>query len=87
MTRGIRQSFVSLTGFVVVLLGLTAADERVRQHLTNLVYGDSLTPWGHRASDLGGALVDALRYQSIDNAPLLVFVAGGIVLFLFMVRS
>jgi hypothetical protein len=49
--------------------------------------GDGLTPWGHRASDLGGALADAIRNQSIENAPLLIFAAVGAVLFVFMVKA
>jgi hypothetical protein len=31
--------------------------------------------------------MSALRHQSIENAPLLVFAAGGLILFLFMVKS
>ena len=37
--------------------------------------------------ELGNAIVTAIRYQSIDNAPLLIFATVGAVLFLFMVRT
>jgi hypothetical protein len=46
-----------------------------------------LTPWGDRVSELGGALMTALRTQSIENAPLLIFATAGGVLFLFMFRT
>jgi hypothetical protein len=48
--------------------------------------GDGLTPWGDRVSDLGTALMSAVRHQSIENAPLLVFAAVGAVLFVFMLK-
>ena len=45
-----------------------------------------LTPWGDQVSDLGNALMSAVRHQSIENAPLLVFAAVGAVLFVFMLK-
>ncbi len=88
MKIGIRQSALSLTVFVVVLAGLVSVDERVRERFTELINGnDSLTPWGDRLGDLGGALMSAIRTQSIENAPLLIFATVGAVLFLFMVRT
>ena len=35
----------------------------------------------------GGALVGAMRYQSIENGPLMIFAVVGAVLFLFMIRT
>jgi hypothetical protein len=32
-------------------------------------------------------VVTAVRYQSIDNAPMMIFAAVGAVLFVFMVRT
>jgi hypothetical protein len=85
---GIRQSMLSLIVFVTVLAGLVLVDARVRDRFSNLFAGDDpLSPWGDRVADLGSALVSALRHQSIENAPVLIFTTAGIVLFLFMVRS
>jgi hypothetical protein len=85
---GLRQSMLSTVVFVIVLGGLVSVDARVRDRFSNLISGgDDLTPWGDRFSDLVQALLSALRYQSIENAPLLIFATVGIVLFLFMVRS
>jgi len=48
---------------------------------------DSLTPFGDRITDVGSVIVTAIRHQSIDNAPLMIFAVVGFVLFLFMVRA
>jgi hypothetical protein len=85
---GLRQSMLSSIVFVIVLGGLVSVDARVRDRFSNLISGgDDLSPWGDRLSDLGHALISAIRYQSIENAPLLIFTTVGIVLFLFMARS
>ena len=57
--------------------------ERVSDVVTG---GDGLTPWGDRLTDLGTALASAVRHQSIENAPLLIFAAVGAVLFVFMLK-
>ena len=84
----VRQGAVSMAVFGGVVLMLVSLDDRVRDRFTALVSGDhSLSPWGDRAGDLGGALISAVRYQSLENAPLLVFAAAGAVLFAFMLKT
>lgn len=89
MTRGIKQGFISTAIFAVVLGALVSVDDRVRERFSAVVGngGHGLTPWGDRVSDLGDALMSALRHQSIENAPLLVFTAVGAVLVVFMFKS
>jgi hypothetical protein len=83
-----RQYALSITVFAIVLGGLVSVDERVRDRFSAVVQGnDALTPLGDRVGDLGGALMAAIRNQSIENAPLLVFATVGGVLFLFMFRT
>jgi hypothetical protein len=84
----IRQYALSIAVFAIVIGGLVSIDERVRDRFFAVVQGDdALSPWGDRVSDLGGALMTAIRTQSIENAPLLVFATAGGVLFLFMFRT
>jgi hypothetical protein len=83
---GFRQSVLSAAVFGAVLLMLVSVDERVRDRFSGVV-GGGVSPWGDRVSDLGSALMSALRYQSIENAPLLVFAAVGAVLVAFMLRT
>ena len=88
MRLSIRQGILSTVIFVVVLAGLVSVDDRVRDRVSDLFAGgDSVTPLGDRAGDLGHALVSAVRHQSIENAPLLLFAAVGAVLVVFMVGT
>ncbi len=87
MKRGFRQAIVSVVVFGAVLAILVSIDERVRDRFNDLVAGGGLSSWGNRAADLGQAVVEALRSQSNENAPLVVFAAVGGVLLLFMWKS
>lgn len=88
MKFGIRQTAISGGVFALLLLVLVSFDDRVRDRATELVSGaGNVASWDDRVSMFTDALADAARYQSIENAPLLVFATVGAVLFLFMVRT
>jgi hypothetical protein len=88
MKFGLRQTAISGGVFTVLLLTLISLDDRVRERATELVSGaGNVTSWNGRVSMFTDALVDAARYQSIENAPMLIFATVGAVLFLFMVRT
>ena len=88
MKLGLRQTIASVAVFAAVLTFLVSLDDRVRDRFSDLLSaGTDLSPWSHRAAELGNVLIDAVRYQSIENAPLMIFAAVGAVLFLFMVRT
>jgi hypothetical protein len=85
---GIREGAVSAVVFSAVLFALVSVDPRVRDHVSDFVgSSSSMAPLSARASELAGALWSAARYQSIENAPLLVFATVGAVLTVFMLRS
>jgi len=84
---GFRQAIASTAVFVAVLTTLVSVDDRVRERFGDLVSGGEGLSLGSRAADLGHALAGAVRAQSIENAPLLIFAAVGGVLVLFMLRS
>ena len=90
MTRklGLREAILSPAIFGGILLMLSSVDDRVRDRFTNVVSPtDGLAPLGRRISEFGDALASAMQYQSIENAPLLIFAAVGITLTLFMFKS
>jgi hypothetical protein len=88
MKLGFRQGIASAAVFGAVILMLVSIDDRVRDRFNDLVSGGgSLTPWGDRAGDLVQALISAVRYQSIENAPLLIFAAVGAILVAFMLKT
>jgi len=89
MKLGFRQGIASVAVFGAVVLMLVSVDDRVRDRFNDLVGsgGHGLPPWGDRVGDLGHALMSAVRYQSIENAPLLIFAAAGAILVAFMLRT
>jgi hypothetical protein len=90
MTRGLRESFVSVACFGGVLAALVSVDPRVRERVWAVVSDPSsgaVTPLGDRLSELFGAIWLAAKYHSIENAPLLIFAVIGAVLVIFMLRS
>ena len=85
---GLREGALSAAVFGGVLFALVSVDARVRDHVSDLVGNTgSVAPLGARLGELGDALWSALRHQSIDNAPLVVFATVGVVLTIFMLRS
>jgi hypothetical protein len=83
----LRQAVMSSLVFGGVLLALTVVDARVRERVGDVVAGRDGTLWADRVGDLGEALATAIRHQSIENAPLMIFAAVGAVLFVFMIRT
>lgn len=85
---GVRDGAISASVFGVVLFLLVTTDPRVHEQVSDLVNGTgNIGPWGDRVSDLGSTLWMALKDQSIDNAPMLVFVTVGALLTVFMFKS
>jgi hypothetical protein len=85
---GLRQAVISAMVFSGVILAVVSVDPRVKERLEILLFGgDGISTWDNRAMELGNALVTAVKYQSIDNAPLMIFAAVGAVLFVFMFRA
>jgi hypothetical protein len=80
----------SIAGFLVVLVTLVALDKRVGERFTQAFTGsptDQVSTLASRLQALGDAVIVALKDQSIDHAPMLVFTAVGVLLVLFMVRT
>jgi hypothetical protein len=84
-----RDGAVSAAVFSGIMFALVSVDPRVKDHVGQLLSsgGGSVAPWTSRLAGLGDALWSAARYQSIDNAPLVVFATVGVALTIFMLRS
>ena len=94
MTSHIRRVFgdalVSASVLAIVVAVLVSVDARVRERLHDVItsgpsaFGPDLeAPW----DQIGYVLFDAARTQSIDHAPLMIFVVCATVLLLFMWRT
>ena len=80
----------SAVGFLAVLAALVAFDPRVAHRMAHLVGGgraSELRGVADQAGSLGSALLMAVKDQSIDHAPMLVFTAVALLLVGFMVRT
>ncbi len=87
-TLGFRQTAISAAIFGAVLIALMSVDVRVRDHFSQLVWGGGgMSSMGQRVTDLGSTLYAAARYQSIENAPLVVFAAVGAILVVAMLKT
>ncbi len=87
---GIGEAVASAVCVLIVLATLVGVDGRVRDRFDALVTHAStegLTSWGDRAASFGGAVMQAARDRSIDQAPLLVFTVVGAALLFFMLRT
>lgn len=94
MTSRVRRVFgdaLVSTGVLAIVLGLLISiDDRVRERVEAAVTStapSSVAGAGMRLSEVWHALFDAARTQSIEHAPLMIFVVAATVLLLFMVRT
>ncbi len=87
MKVGVRESVLSIAVFAGIIIALASVDPTLRERMTDFVSGGGVGHLGNRAGDVGGALWTALRTQSIENAPMVVFATVGVLLTLFMFKS
>lgn len=80
---------MSAVALAIILMVLVSFDSRVREQVDLRLSSPSavVSEVSHGLRSLAGVIPDALRAQSIDRAPLLIFVFGTVVLLLFMLRT
>jgi hypothetical protein len=87
--RVFKDALISGAALIILLIGLTAIDHRVRARVEAAVQGDlssDVRTATSMASEVAGVVVLAARDQSIDHAPMVVFVFAATVLVLGMLR-
>ena len=88
--RGGNDTLISLGGVGVLLLGLAAMDERVREQIASIVRPDGssvLTRTASALHEIVAVAYAAVRHQSLEHAPLTVFVVIAAVLVWFMLKT
>lgn len=81
---------ISAGVLAAVLLALVSIDVRVREQLGAAVSAttpSTLTDAGTQVRELGSVLVDAAWTQSVEHAPMMIFVVVASVLLLSLVRT
>jgi hypothetical protein len=89
--RAIGDALMSM-GALIVLLGMLAAfDDRVREQLSLRMSPGQPTAQiaqaGATVRSLSSVFIEAVRDQSIEHAPMVIFVGAGALLLLFMLRT
>ena len=87
--RLINDALVSASALILLLLALVAIDDRVREQImmrVNAGPSAQIADIGSRLQDVAAIVAAAARDQSIEHAPLMIFVVAATVLVLFMLR-
>jgi hypothetical protein len=91
MRRPFTGALPAAGGVAALIAGLAAIDERVRDQIVMLVRGGGpsreIVTVGNRFQELVMILVQAVRDQSIEHAPLVIFALAAMILVLFMLRT
>ena len=90
MRRAFGEALVSAGALALLLLVLVAVDDRVREQVSLRIAtrpSVQLASAGERVRDLTAVVVEAARDQSLEHAPLLIFVLAATVLVMFMLRT
>ena len=95
MPEVIRRPFAggltSLGGVLALAIGLAAVDDRVRDQFARVFTSrgptEEITTVGSRLNEIALIAAQAVRDQSIDHAPLVIFALAAAILVLLMTRT
>jgi len=91
MRRAIGDAALTAGGAMVLVLALITFDDRVRDQITAVFDAqhptDAIAGVGGRITEVVAILAQAMRSQSIEHAPLVIFALAATVLVLFMLRT
>ena len=88
--RAVGDALMSVAALAVLITILAAMDERMRKEVMLRVNGDAsaqIASATATVNSLAAVVIDAVRDQSIEHAPLVIFVLLAGVLLLFMLRT
>jgi hypothetical protein len=87
--RAFSDFLISAGALVALVLTLAAFDGRVREQISLRIASPAtqVAGAGVAARNLASVVLDAVRDQSIEHAPLVIFVLAATVLLLFMLRT
>jgi len=91
MRRVLSDAVLTLGGAMVLVLALVMFDERVRDQVAMIADprhpSEALAGLSGRATEIVSVVGTAMRSQSIEHAPLVIFALAATVLVLFMLRT
>ncbi len=91
MRRAIVDAMMTAGSALTLVLALVLFDDRVREHIGSTLDarhpGATLTSLGSHVGDVVAIVAVAARNQSLEHAPLVIFVLAATVLVVFMLRT
>ena len=82
---------LTAAGAMLLVLALVMFDDRVRDQITTLADprhpSEAIAGLSGRATEMVASVGTAMRSQSIEHAPLVIFALAATVLVLFMLRT
>lgn len=89
--RPISTALAAAGGVCAVLIGLAAIDDRVRYQIASAFARrgptEEIASVGSRLEEMAAVIAQAVRDQSIEHAPMVMFALAAMVLLLFMTRT
>jgi hypothetical protein len=84
-----RDAVMSAVALAIILMVVVSFDSRVREQVDLRLSSPSaaVSEASQGLKSLTAIVLDAMRAQSLDRAPLLIFVLGALMLLLFMLRA
>jgi uncharacterized membrane protein len=91
MPRVMSDALISMGALVLLLASLVSIDERVREHVTNMLttppVSAEIVGAGVRVEQVSALVLKAARDQSVEHAPMVIFAVVATVLVLIMLRT
>ena len=91
MRRVVGDAVLTFGGAMLLVLALVTFDDRVREQITSVFDArnptDAIAGIGGRITEVVAIVAQAMRSQSLEHAPLVIFALAATVLVLFMLRT
>ena len=91
MRRAIGDAALTAGGAMLLVFALVMFDDRVRDQISTVFDArhptDALAGLSSRATEFVAIVAQAMRSQSLEHAPLVIFALAATVLVLFMLRT
>ena len=91
MQRVIKDALISMGALVLLIVALVSIDDRLRERVTDILRrppsSAEIAGTGAQVAQVSTVVFKAVRNQSVEHAPMVVFVVAATVLVLFMLRT
>ena len=91
MQRGIKDTLISVGAVVLLIVAIVSIDDRVRERVTDILNrppsSAEIAGTGAQVVQVSLVVFKAARDQSVEHAPMVIFLVASAVLVLFMLRT